>query len=89
MISMAAQLVLLPFRRLTSQLARTMAQRDDWENQSWELSDAVLRASDVQADMARTLEETRARHAAELAAAEERARACEEVRITLPAVAEY
>ena len=56
------------------------AQRDDWEAQSWELSDAVLRASDAQADMARTLEETRARHAVELASAEERVKTREEVR---------
>ena len=68
---------------LAKQLARATKESKEWEQQTWELSDAVLRASDFQADMAKTLEDTRARHAVEMAAAEECAAAREEVRTVL------
>ena len=83
----ATQQLLLLSRSLQRQLARTTKESKEWEQQTWELSDAVLRNSDIQADMAKTLKDTRACHAAEMAAARERAVMREEVRTALPAVA--
>jgi len=87
----ALQRLFVLSRSLARQLARATKESKEWEDQCYDLSDAILRNSDIEADieadMAKTLQETRARHVAELAAAEERAVMREEVRTTLPAVA--
>ena len=60
-------------RRLKAKLVREAANRRHWEQQSWEMSDAILRASDLRSDMQLALQSKNGELVGLLAAAEERA----------------